>query len=770
VPNPAQSPVSVSTEIGGQTLTIETGRIARQAHGSVTVKYGDTVVLAAAATGPSRFGGNFFPLTVDYRESTTAAGKFPGGFFKREGRPSTKEILTCRCIDRPIRPLFPKGFMDDVMISVLVLSFDQRNDSDILGMIGASAALSLSELPFQGPIGACRVGRVDGKLIINPTFEQREAGELDLVMASTREAITMVEAGALELTEEEMVEALFEGEKACAQVVKLIDELVSKCDVKKVPFVPAEEDEALKEKVFGYYDELYSVANTPGKHDRRVAIRTVRDKVIAELTEGVSDKDELKTLESGIKEFYEKLTKKVTRERVLKTEKRDDGRGLADVRPIQIELGVLPRTHGSVLFTRGETQALISLTLGSVMDDQRVEGLRDPIRQKFMLHYNFPSYCVGEAWPNRGPKRREIGHGNLAERSLKPLVPEFEDFPYTIRIRSDITESNGSSSMASVCGGCLAMMDGGVRVRRPVAGIAMGMVSEGDDYKILSDILGSEDHCGDMDFKVSGTQKGITALQMDVKISNLTPKLMTEALEQAREGRIHILKVMLAALQKPRGELSDFAPKIIQVPIDNEKIGALIGPGGSVIRKLQEETKTKIGIEEDKGIAVISGTWESKIDVAEQLVRALTSTPEIGARYTGRVVSVRDFGCFVELLPGLEALCHVSELAQGFVDNVRDVVNEGDEVEVEVIEVDQQGRLKVSKKAVDIANGVPAPEPRERPARDGDDEDRPRGRGRGGDRGGRGGGGRGRGGDRGGRGGGDRGRSRSGSSSRSRDD
>ena len=758
MPNPAQTQVIVSKEIGGQTLTIETGRIARQAHGSVLVTMGETVVLAAVGTAPSRFGAGFFPMTVDYRESTTAAGKFPGGFFKREGRPSTKEILVARCIDRPIRPLFPKSFMDDVMISILVLSFDQQNDPDVLGMIGASAALAISEMPFNGPIGACRVGRTDGKLVINPSHEQRDAGDLDLVMAATGKAITMVEAAANELSEEEMIEALFLGEKACQDVVGLINELAGKCDVKKIDYQDPQDDEELKAKVFAYYDELMGAANTPGKFNRKEAIRAVRDKAVEALCAGLEG-DDKKTTESGIKEYYEKLVKKVTRDRILNTEIRDDGRGLKDVRPITIELGVLPRTHGSVLFTRGETQALISMTLGSVMDDQRVEGLREPSREKFMLHYNFPSYCVGEAWPNRGPKRREIGHGNLAERAIKPLVPDFEQFPYTIRLRSDITESNGSSSMASVCGGVLALMDGGVKVRRPVAGIAMGMVSEGDKYKILSDILGSEDHCGDMDFKVAGTQKGITALQMDIKIDGLTKELMTEALEQAREGRIHILKVMLAALQKPRTELSEYAPKIIQVPINNEKIGALIGPGGSVIRKLQEETGTKIGIEEDKSLAVISGGYGAKMDVAEQLVRALTSTPEIGARYTGRIVSVRDFGCFVELLPGLEALCHVSELAQGYVENVRDIVNEGDVVEVEVIEVDQQGRLKVSKKAVDIANGVPAPEPRERPARSEGDEDggsRGRGRSGGGDRG------RSRGGDR----GGDRGRSRSGSSSR----
>ncbi|HBP23333.1 MAG TPA: polyribonucleotide nucleotidyltransferase [Planctomycetes bacterium] len=781
MPNPAQSPVSVSCELGGKTLTIETGRIARQAHGSVTIQYGETVVLVTAATGPSRPGQSFFPLTVDYRESTTAAGKFPGGFFKREGRPSTKEILAARCIDRPIRPLFPDGFMDDVMISCLVWSFDNEHDPDVLAMIGASAALSISEIPWAGPIGACRVGRVEGKLVINPTYEQREESDLDLVMAASKDAITMVEAGADELAEDEMIDALFAGHEACTVAAKLIDELVEKVGpIQKQEWTPPAENEELKAKVFGYLDKVMEVSNTPGKHNRKAAISKVRDQVIEELTAGIEDEAELKATTSEIKGFYEKLSKQAIRQRILQHKVRDDGRDSKTVRPIHIEVGVMPRTHGSVLFTRGETQAMVSLTLGSVMDDQRVEGLTEPTRKKFMLHYNFPSYCVGEAWPNRGPKRREIGHGALAERSLQPLVPPFEEFPYTIRIRSDITESNGSSSMASVCGGTLAMMDGGVRIRRPVAGIAMGLISEGDTNVILSDILGSEDHAGDMDFKVAGTQKGITALQMDIKIDGLTRELMSEALEQAREGRIHILKEMLSALQAPREDLSDWAPKIVQVPIDVEKIGALIGPGGSVIRKLQEETNTKIGVEEDKALAVISGGPDAKIEMAEQLVRALTSTPEVGARYTGRVVSIRDFGCFVELMPGLEALCHVSELSTGYVESVEDVVSMDQEIEVEVINVDQQGRLKVSKKAVDIAEGRAEPEPeRSDGDRDDDGEGGSRGgRGRGGDRGGRGRGGdrggRGRGGDRGGRGrsgdrGGRGGHRREGSGSRSSD-
>ena len=473
MPNPTQTPISVEAEIDGKTITIETGRIARQAHGSVTVRIGDTIVLVSATTGPSRPGQSFFPLTVDYRESTSAAGKFPGGFFKREGRPSTKEILTARCIDRPIRPLFPNGFMDEVFVACLVWSYDGENDPDVLSMIGASAALAISEIPWAGPIGACRVGRVDGKVVINPTFEQRQTGDLDLVMAATEQAITMVEAGADELGEDEMLDALFAGDEACRKVAAMVKELAEKAGTQKVEYVAPAGDAETQGQVEAYYDQLMAVNFTPGKHVRRLAVADVRAKAIAELTEGL-DEEAAATKTRAVKDAWEKLSKKVIRDAVLKSKRRCDDRGPTDIRPIDVELGMLPRTHGSALFTRGETQAMVCLTLGSVMDDQRVEGLDEPIRQKFMLHYNFPSYSVGESWPNRGPKRREIGHGNLAERALKSVVPDFEEFPYTLRIRSDITESNGSSSMASVCGGTLAMMDGGVRIRRPIAGIAMG--------------------------------------------------------------------------------------------------------------------------------------------------------------------------------------------------------------------------------------------------------------------------------------------------------
>jgi polyribonucleotide nucleotidyltransferase len=762
--NPVDTPISVQRDIGGRPLIIETGRIARQSAGSVTVRQGDTIVLVPVTSGPGRPGQDFFPLTVDYRESMAAAGKFPGGFFKREARPSTKETLVSRMIDRPCRPLFPDGYNDEVLISPLVISADNENDPDVLAMVGASAALAISGLPWDGPIGACRVAKVGARFVVNPTYAERaqEDAELDLVLASTTKAITMVEASAKELPEEPMLEALLTGEAACREIAAMIVELQQKCNVTPAVFTPKPTSAELKAKVDAFYQQIKDVNFTPGKHARTQAIRKVRDKMIAEVTAGITDDAEKAKVTGEAKAHWEDLVRNVIRDAVLTEKRRNDGRTPTDIRPISIEVGFLPRTHGSALFTRGETQGIVTLTLGTVADDQRVEGLLDPVRQKFMLHYNFPAYSVGESWGNRGPKRREIGHGMLAERALAAVVPPFEQFPYTIKIRSDITESNGSSSMASVCGGTLAMMDGGVPIRKPVAGIAMGLVSAGDKYVILSDILGSEDACGDMDFKVAGTQAGITALQMDVKLDGLSRELMGEALAQARQGRIFILKQMLAALQRPRGELSPFAPKIIQVPIDPEKIGALIGPGGKTIRKIQEETGTSIEIDEERKLVCIAGKAGSKLAEAEAIVRALASEVVIGQRFTGRVVSIRDFGCFVEMFPGMEGLVHVSELAEGYVERVRDVVNEGDAIEVEVIDVDPQGRIKLSKKRVDGgqapaagAPGAEGGEPVGAPAGGGDRPPREHGdRGdRGGDRGGRGGDRGGRGGDRGGRGG-----------------
>lgn len=732
----------VSREIGGRTLTIETGEIAKQAAGATIVRCGDCAVLCAVTWGEPRWGGDFFPLTVDYRENNYAAGKIPGGFFKREGRPTTKEILTARLIDRPVRPLFPDGYMKDVSVASAVLSADRENDPDILAIIAASASLSISELPFMGPIGGVRIGRVDGELVVNPTHEQRDAGDIDLVVASTSEAIVMVEAGAKEVLEADMIDALEKAHEVNAQIIDMINEFTNLAGKPKTEFVPPEVDEELKARVHSMaYDQLRTAIRTEGKFAKKNAMDEVCDAVFQEIcpedeieAETCPDPKEVKSMLSGVK-------KQVERDLITKDQIRSDGRGFSDIRNIDTELQFLPRTHGSAVFTRGETQAIVTATLGTSFDEQRIDGLIDEKREQFMLHYNFPGYCVGESWPNRGPKRREIGHGALAERSIKVVLPDHDDFPYTIRVVSDITESNGSSSMASVCGGVLSLMDAGVPLKRPVAGIAMGLIEDGDDHYILSDILGSEDHNGDMDFKVSGSQNGITALQMDVKISGLSRDLMKRALEQAREGRLHILREMLKKLDRPREEVSPLAPKIMRINIDPEKIGLVIGPGGKVIKGIQEATGATIEIE-DTGVITIWGKDFESAQAAREQVEMITQDVEVGRTYDGKVVSIKDFGCFVEVLPGQEGLVHVSELSGDYVDDVSSVVKRGDELRVKVLESDPQGRLRLSHKAVLIDEG------KLQPATGGDDDRGPRGGG-GRDRDRRGGGGRDRGRDRG---------------------
>jgi polyribonucleotide nucleotidyltransferase len=736
----------VTREIGGRTLSIETGVIAKQAAGATIVRCGDCAVFCAVTWGEPRWGGDFFPLTVDYRENNYAAGKIPGGFFKREGRPTTKEILTARMIDRPVRPLFPDGYMKDVMVTVAVLSADRENDTDILAMIAASSALSISELPFLGPIGAVRIGRVDGELIINPTYEQRDQGDIDLVVAGTDEAIVMVEAGAKEVAEAEILDALEKAHEVSTEVVSMVKEFAKLAGKPKIEFVAPEVNEELKAKVFSMaYDGVRAVIRTDGKFARSNAMSAVCDEVFEQLCP--EDQREADTCENDpkeVKKFLSAVKKKVERDIIIEDKKRSDGRSFTDIRKIDTDLQLLPRTHGSALFTRGETQAIVTATLGTSFDEQRIDGLIDEKRDHFMLHYNFPGYCVGESWPNRGPKRREIGHGALAERSIRHILPDHDDFPYTIRIVSDITESNGSSSMASVCGGTLALMDAGVPLKRPVAGIAMGMIEDGSDHYILSDILGSEDHNGDMDFKVAGSQKGITALQMDVKISGLSRELMARALEQARDGRLHILREMLKKLDRPRDEVSPLAPKIMRITIDPEKIGLVIGPGGKVIKGIQEETGATIEIV-DSGVITIWGKGYDSANAAREQIEMITQDVEVGRIYDGKVVSIKDFGCFVEVLPGQEGLVHVSELSGDYVDDVSSVVKRGDALRVKVLESDPQGRLRLSHKAVLIEEG------KLEPTVASDDS------GRGGrpDRGGRGGGDRdsrgGRGGDRGGR-------------------
>jgi polyribonucleotide nucleotidyltransferase len=702
-----RTPIRVEREIGGRILSIETGKVAKQATGATVVKYGESLILAAAVVG-KEVEQDFFPLSVEYREKTYAAGKFPGGFIKREGRPTTKEILTSRLIDRPHRPLFPDGYRKEVVITVQALSADLENDPDILSMIGTGAALSLCEgLDFYGPTGSVRVGRIGDQFIVNPTNKELELSTLDLVVSGTEDAILMVEAGAKEVSEQVVLEALTVAHKTIRDVCSMIRELAEKAGRKLTP-PPAGELHAIErtpllvELESKYRAEIHAANQVAGKFERKTAMKAVKEKAKDEYKSKI-EAGELK--EEDFAKAFEGLERIVFRTTVVKDRKRADGRAFDEIRPIDIEVGYLPRTHGSSLFTRGETQAIVAATLGTGMDTQRVDGLMEPYEATFMLHYNFPAFSVGETWPNRGPKRREIGHGALAERALDPVVPEKEKWPYTIRLVSEITESNGSSSMASVCGGTLALMDAGVPIKRPVAGIAMGLIKEGEDFAILSDIQGAEDHEGDMDFKVAGTQLGITALQMDIKVKGLSIEVMRQALEQARQGRLLILRKMLASLDRPRKEISKYAPQLVQVKISVEKIGALIGPGGKVIRKLQEETKTQIEIDDQAGTATIAGGPGSNMESAIAQVRALTEDVEIGKIYRGRVTSVKDFGAFVEILPGQEGLCHVSELSETYIKNVGEVVKVGDFIDVKVLDIDNQDRIRLSKKAVDRERG-----------------------------------------------------------------
>jgi len=683
----------VEATIGRRTLTIETGKMAKQADGAVVVRYGDTVVLVTAVSQSPWQEMDFFPLTVDYREKTYAAGKFPGGFYKREGRPTTKETLTMRLNDRPIRPLFPETYTDEVQIMAAVLSADKQNDPDILTMVGASAALTLSSIPFAGPTGAARVGMVNGEFVLNPTHAQLEESDLNLVVAGTDEAITMVEAWANELTEEEMLSAIEFGHRAIREIVALQRQLAEQCHKPKQETPPSTLNEALLDDVAtSVYAELKQRCQTLGKEANSKAIRELRDRVIEERCVGEDGPGP-----SEIKRIFEVLEGRAIRELIL-AETRPDDRAMNEVRTITCEVGVLPRTHGSALFTRGETQAMVVVTLGTPLDEQLVDGLGDEYSKKFMLHYNFPPFCVGEVRPVRGPGRREIGHGMLAERALQAVLPEEGEFPYTIRIVSDIMESNGSSSMASVCGGTLSLMDAGVPIRDPVAGIAMGLVKEGDQIRILSDIQGAEDHYGDMDFKVAGTQHGITALQMDIKVTGIDRPIMAAALEQAREGRIEILRAMLGAIAEPRENISEHAPRLVQLSIPADKIGMVIGPGGKTIRALQEETETRIAIDDD-GTVTISSTEPGASDKAADVIRQMTEEVEVGKTYLGKVVAIKDFGAFVEVLPGQDGLVHISELSDGYVSKVEDVCSIGQEMMVKVISIDDQNRVKLSRKA-----------------------------------------------------------------------
>ena len=689
------------TIIGEKTLSIETGHLAKQADGAVVVRYGDTVVLVTAVSkNEAKENADFFPLTIDYREKAYAVGKYPGGFFKREGRPTTKEILTMRLIDRPLRPLFPKNYFNEVQVMAAVLSAEKECDPDILAMLGASAALSISSIPFAEPVGSVRIGRIDNNFIVNPSCSDIKNSDLNIVVSGTEKSLLMVEAGAKEVKEEEIIDALIFGQNTIKELVKLQNELKEKYGKEKQKTLPIEEDDSLYQEIKSkFFSEINEKNQTPGKENRKEALKSLLNNII---TDHCNNNETKEGIEDEIKTVFDKLENDSARQLITKEGKRLDGRNSTDIRSITCEVGVLPRTHGSAIFTRGETQALVVTTLGTSEDEQRVEGLCEEYSKKFMLDYNFPPFCVGETKPLRGPGRREIGHGNLAERALSEVLPGKNKFPYTIRIVSDILESNGSSSMATVCGGTLSLMDAGVAISNPVAGIAMGLVKEDENVCILSDITGNEDHFGDMDFKVAGTQVGITALQMDIKISGINREIMEKALNQAKEGRMAILREILNAITEPRSDISAFAPRLCQVKINPNKIGMLIGPGGKTIKKIQEETGARIEIEDD-GVVTISSVDADSANKAKEFVEKITEEVQVGKVYNGKITSVKDFGAFVEVLPGQEGLVHISELSNDYVEKVEDVVKMNQEILVKVIGIDDQKRVRLSAKAAIVS-------------------------------------------------------------------
>lgn len=684
----------VEKQIGGKTLRLETGEMAKQAHGAVVVRYEDVVVLVTAVAAPAvREGIDFFPLTVDYREKFYAAGKIPGGFIKREGRPGEKEILTSRLIDRPLRPLFPKAYRNETQVIATVLSADQQNDPDILAMIGASAALTVSDIPFLGPVGAVRVGRIEGEFVINPTYNELEVSDLELVIAGTKSAIVMVEGGAKEVSEEVMFQALTFGHSVIQEIIDLQFDLQKLAGREKRTLEPVTLDTTLENQVRDRATpKIREAIVIPEKLARQQRLQEVFTEIVEALAE---EEEEAAPL---IQKVYEDIEREELRRLALEEGVRADGRRLDEIRPISIRVGILPRTHGSALFTRGETQALVVTTLGTTADEQRMDDLEGKTSKTFMLHYNFPPFSVGEVSPLRGPGRREIGHGALAERSLLPVIPPSEEFPYTIRIVSDILESNGSSSMATVCGASLSMMDAGVPIRAPVAGIAMGLIKEGDRFAILSDILGVEDHLGDMDFKVAGTTQGITGFQMDVKINEgISNEIMWQALEQARVGRLMILEKMNEVLTHHRAELSIHAPRIITMRIHTDKIRDVIGPGGKMIRSIIEKTGVSIDISDD-GLVSIASPDGQAAQKAINIIKEITAEAEIGKIYVGKVKKIVDFGAFVEILPGTEGLVHISQISDRRVRSVADELREGDEILVKVLDIDPQGRIKLSRK------------------------------------------------------------------------
>ncbi len=690
--------VTKTFQYGQHPVTIETGEIAKQASGSVLVSMAGTVVLVAAVAAPkAREGQDFFPLTVDYQEKFYAAGRIPGGFFKREGRPTEKETLTSRLIDRPVRPLFPEEFKNEVQVVATVVSLNPEVDGDIPAMLGASAALTLAGIPFKGPIGAARVGYVDGKYVLNPTATELKSSDLNLVVAGTANAVLMVESEAKLLSEDVMLGAVTFGHKEMQAAIRAIAELATEVGKPSWNWQAPERDPQLVAAVRGEVgDKLAQAFQIKDKLQRRDAIAAIK----AEVLESLKPQIETKAWSVGelVKEFGD-IEYRTLRDSVLKTKQRIDGRGLEDVRPITVRVGVLPRTHGSALFTRGETQALVTVTLGTGRDAQIIDAPEGESKDAFLFHYNFPPYSVGEAGRMMGPKRREIGHGRLAKRGVQAVKPTMEEFPYVIRCVSEITESNGSSSMASVCGSSLAMMDAGVPLKAPVAGIAMGLVKEGNDYVVLSDILGDEDHLGDMDFKVAGTAEGVSALQMDIKIDGITEEIMRTALAQAHRGRMHILGEMAKAISAPRGEMSEYAPRLLTIKIHPDKIREVIGKGGATIRSITEETGTTIDINDD-GTVVIASVNREAADAARHRIEQIVADVEPGRIYEGKVVKLMDFGAFVTILPGKDGLVHVSQISNERVEKVSDKLKEGDMVKVKVLEVDKQGRIRLSMKAV----------------------------------------------------------------------
>jgi polyribonucleotide nucleotidyltransferase len=699
--------VKESINVGGKELSIETGKMAKQADGAVVVRYGDTMVLVTAvANDTPREGIDFLPLTVEYTEKTAAAGKIPGGYFKREGRPTEKEILTCRLIDRPSRPLFPKTWRNESQVIGTVLSFDKENPSDVLAMTGAACALHISDIPWAGPYAAVRVARAGAaeghRFIVNPTFAESEASDLDLVVAATRDAIVMVEGGAAQLSEEVMIDALLFAHQACQSILDLIEKLRAAVGKPKREFIVKEKDQSLAARVTELGgDKLRAAVQIKEKQARYSTVAQVEKELLETL---LTEKNAAALDEKGQKELRKTLDgaihdlhKKIVRRMAVDEGFRIDGRKHDEIRHISCEVGLIPRTHGSALFTRGETQALVSTTLGTAQDVQRIDSLMGDVTKRFMLHYNFPPFSTGEAKMMRSASRREIGHGHLAERSLARVLPAYEDFPYTIRIVSEILESNGSSSMASVCGGTLSLMDAGVPILEPVAGIAMGLIKEGEKVAVLSDILGDEDHLGDMDFKVTGTKHGITALQMDIKIQGLSREILQKALHQAKDGRLHILGKMAEALSTPREELSKHAPRIFTISIKPDRIRDVIGPGGKMIRAIIEQTGVAIDVEDDGTISIASSD-DASAKKAIDIIKGLTTEPEVGQFYMGVVRRIVDFGAFVEILPGTDGLIHISELDAKRVAKVTDVLKEGDEVLVKVISIDRQGKIRLSRK------------------------------------------------------------------------